>query len=115
MQGTLNIADNILVWGVRSNGVEATKDHDRALRKVFEMFRHTGLTINRKKCIFGATRTKIFGDVFSAEGIFSDEGKVAALRGASPPKTKEEVRSFLGMAGFNAQFISLRHNLRATA
>ena len=105
MQGALNIADNILVWGVGADEEEATKDHDRALREVFEMFCRTGLTHNPKKCVFGATKTKFFGYVFSAEGIIPDKDKVVALKEASPPRIKEEVRSFLGMAGFNAQFI----------
>ena len=105
IRGSLNIADNILVWGIGSSDEVATEDHDRALREVFEMFRRTGLTLNRRKCVFGATRTKFFGYVFSAEGVLPDGDKVTALREAEPPKSKEEVRSFLGMAGFNAQFI----------
>ena len=69
------------------------------------MCRRTGLTLNRKKCIFSATSTKFFGFIFSADGVLPDPEKVTALRKAEPPKSKEEVRSFLGMAGFNAQFL----------
>lgn len=83
----------------------ATKDHDRALLEVLQMFRRTGLTLNRRKCVFSAMRTKFFGYVFSSEGVFPDPEKVRALREASAPKAKEEVRSFLGMAGFNQQFV----------
>ena len=75
------------------------------LRQVFEMMRGTNLTLNPKKSIFRATRTKFFGYIFSAEGILPDQDKVAALREAAPRASKEEVRSFQGMAGFNSQFI----------
>ena len=105
IQGALNIADNILVWGVGSDMETATKDHDRALLEVLQIFRRTGLTLNRRKCVFRALRTKFFGYVFSSEGVFPDPEKVRALREASAPKAKEEVRSFLGMAGFNQQFV----------
>lgn len=105
IRGALNIADDILLWGCGDTPQEIQEDHDRALRSVFEMFRRKGLTINRKKSIFNATSTKFFGYVFSPEGITADPEKVTALRCASPPKSKEEVRSFLGMAGFNSQFI----------
>ena len=105
ISGALNIADNILVWGCGDTETEAVVEHDRALRDVFEMFRQTGLTINPRKSVFSATRTKFFGYVFSSEGILPDPDKVSALRSAAPPTSKEEVRSFLGMAGFNSQFI----------
>ena len=103
--GAINIADNILVFGCGNTSEEALKDHDRALLEVLQMFRRTGLTLNRKKCIFSATKTKFFGYIFSDKGIFPDPDKVTALRAAEAPKSKEEVRSFLGMAGFNSQFI----------
>ena len=103
--GALNIADNILVWGCGDTEEEAIKEHDTALHNVFLMFRRTGLTLNPKKSVFSATRTKFFGYIFSADGVSPDPDKIAALRGASPPTSKEEVRSFLGMAGFNSQFI----------
>ena len=101
----INIADNIMVFGCGDSLEEAQKDHDKTLKDVFEMFRRTGMTINKKKCVFNATRTKFFGYVFSAEGISPDPDKVAALQKAEPPASKEEVRSFLGLAGFNSQFI----------
>ena len=105
ISGAINIADNILVFGRGDTLKEAREDHDRALKDVFDMFRRTGLTINKKKCSFNATVTKFFGYVFSAEGVSPDPDKVRALVEAEPPTSKEEVRSFLGMAGFNAQFM----------
>ena len=105
ISGALNIADNILVWGCGGTEEEAVKQHDNTLKEVFEMFRRTGLTLNPKKSIFSATRTKFFGYMFSAKGVFPDPNKVKALREASSPASKEDVRSFLGMAGFNSQFI----------
>ena len=105
ISGALNIADNFLVWGCGDTEDDAIKDHDKALNDVFLMFHRNGLTLNPKKSVFSATRTKFFGYVFSADGVSPDQDKVAALRGASPPASKEDVRSFLGMAGFNLQFI----------
>ena len=103
--GAINIADNVLVFGCGDSDEEAAKNHDKALKDVFEMFRRTGLTINKKKCVFNATRTKFFGYIFSANGVSPDPEKVQALEQAEAPSSKEEVRSFLGLAGFNSQFI----------
>ena len=112
----INIADNIMVFGCGDTLEEAQKDHDKTLKEVFEMFRRTGMTVNKKKCVFNATRTKFFGYIFSADGISPDPDKVAALEKAEPPASKEEVRSFLGLAGFNSQFKPrVRHNVRTAS
>ena len=94
-----------MVFGCGDTLEEAQKDHDKTLREVFEMFRRTGMTVNKKKCVFNATKTKFFGYIFSADGISPDPDKVAALQKVEPPASKEEVRSFLGLAGFDSQFI----------
>ena len=102
---TLNIADNVIVWGCGNTIDEAKQSHLQALQNVFDLFRRKGLTLNKPKCIFGAPSISFFGYVFSDKGVSPDPQKVTALREATPPATKEEVRSFLGMAGFNQQFI----------
>ena len=48
ISGAINIADNILVFGRGDTLKEAQEDHDKALKDVFDMFRRTGLTINKK-------------------------------------------------------------------
>ena len=120
IKSALNIADNVIVWGCGNTPEEIREDHDRALREVFERFRHLGLTLHRKKCTFRAKRIKFFGFIFTNEGVQPDPEKVAALRNADPPKSKEEVRSFMGMATFNSAYIPqfstisepLRHLMR---
>ena len=100
-----NIMDNILVWGKGETQEEARQSLYRSLKTVFERFRKKGLTLHRSKCIFEAEKISFFGFIFSSAGISPDPEKITALKAATPPTTKEEVRSFLGMAGFNQQFI----------
>ena len=46
---------------------------------------------------------KVFGKVFSIEGISPDPDKEAALKAAGPPQSAAEVRFFF--AGANADFM----------
>ena len=64
--------------------------------------------------VFGATpersrlnlrAVKVFGKVFSSEGISPDPDKVAALKAAGPPQSAAEVRLFLFFAGVNTDFM----------
>ena len=54
-----------------------------------------------------STRKKIefFGHIFSGDGISPDPYKIKALRDATQPQNKSEVRSFLGMAQYSSRFI----------
>ena len=48
---------------------------------------------------------KFFGNIYSAEGVKADPGKVKAITEMRPPETKSEVKSFLGMVNYLQQFI----------
>ena len=97
--GVKNIHDDVLVFGFDE------EDHYRALRATFQRLRDSGLTLKRSKCEFGKTSIQFFGLVFSDRGISPDPEKVAPLQHLSPPRNQAEVRSFLGMANYSAQFI----------
>jgi hypothetical protein len=100
----LNIADNVIMWGCGNDNEEAESNHLHALEIILELFRRKGLTLNKAKCIFGAPSISFFGYIFSEKGVSPDPEQIKALRDASPPMSKAEVSSFLGMAGFNQQF-----------
>ena len=68
------------------------------------MLEQCNLTAN-KKCEFNKQSIKFYGLVFSESGISPDPEKVMALKGAEPPTSKTELRSFLGKVTFNADFI----------
>ena len=47
IRGVINIHDDIFIWGIDQ------KDHDRALRELFQRLRESGLTCKLSKCEFG--------------------------------------------------------------
>lgn len=98
--GCLNISDDIIVYG------ENEKTHDRNLDLLMKTLRRMNLTLNRKKCEFRKRRIEFFGFVFSDAGISVQESKIKAVKEAKPPKTKTEVRSFLGLTNYCARAIN---------
>ncbi|CAB3990661.1 Hypothetical predicted protein [Paramuricea clavata] len=94
----INIADDILIAG-------STKEHDQALKLVLTRLQDNGMTVNTKKCQFDVEDTPFIGLIFNKKGIQPDPTKVEALHLAGPLKSKEELRSLLGMAGFSERFI----------
>ena len=48
---------------------------------------------------------EFFGHTFTKDGLKPSAEKVKAVKECAAPKSKEEVRSFLGMAGYLDNFI----------
>ena len=70
LKGTLNISDDILVFGKNQ------AEHDENLRACFQRLRESGLTLNREKCVFNKGNLKFFGYVFSKSGLSPDPDKI---------------------------------------
>ncbi len=86
----------------------ASKDvhsHMETLRQVLERLKKVGLKIKMTKCEFLKPRIKFLGHVVDEQGINTVDDKVAAVADFPKPKTVNNVRSFLGLAGYYRSFI----------
>lgn len=99
--------DDIIVLGADF------QTHLRNLRIVFNKLREAGLQLQPEKCHFAKTSIQYLGHVVSREGIQTDPEKVAAILHVSPPKTRKEVRSFLGLLGWYRSFLPLYSEMTA--
>ena len=73
---------------------------------VFDRLRAAGLTVKQRKCTFGEANCVYLGYIVGSRQVQPMEGKVTAIRDFERPRTKKEVRSFLGMCGYYRKFIS---------
>jgi hypothetical protein len=81
------------------------EDHLKHLEKTFLKCRTNGLRLKRKKCKFACETLEFLGHVIGKEGITVEERKVQAIKSYGTPTSKQQVRAFLGMAGYYARFI----------
>ena len=81
----VNIDDDMLFFSA------TPKEHDKALRHIFKLWREQGLTLSLKKSRPNLQAVKIFGRVFSTEVISPNPDKVAALKAAGPLQSAAEV------------------------
>ena len=77
----------------------------KRLTLVLERFRKHNLRVKASKCMFGADKVTYLGHVVSAKGVHTDPAKITAVAALPDPKTVEQVRSFLGLAGYYRKFI----------
>ena len=81
------------------------KQHCERLESVLDRLRSYNLRVKASKCTFGATKVVYLGHTVSAQGIHTDPKKIEAVRTLTAPQNIEQVRSFLGLAGYYRKFI----------
>lgn len=75
------------------------------MQEVLNRLTNTGVTLNRKKCIFAASSVKFLGVIASAEGISPDPDKVAAINVMPAPQDVTGVRRLLGLVNHIGRFL----------
>ena len=91
--------DDVVVYS--ENEVE----HVQHLRCVLECFRKFGLTIKEAKCEWGKVKLEYLGHVIGGGELAVPAHRAAAMADYIQPRTKKQLRSFLGAAGYYRQFV----------
>ncbi|KAK6190484.1 hypothetical protein SNE40_002346 [Patella caerulea] len=84
---------------------DSYEQHLERLQLVFQRFEEWGLKLAPKKCKFFQTKVKYLGHVVSSEGVHTDPEKVNKVTDWKIPTNIDELRSFLGFAGYYRRFI----------
>jgi hypothetical protein len=75
-------------------------DHLQKLEEVLRRLQDAGLKVNATKSFFGRPEVEYLGYWVTRDGIQPLPKKVDAIQAIAPPKTKKELRRFIGMCNF---------------
>ena len=81
------------------------EEHISRLEFVFGRLREHGLKMKPSKCHFFQKEVKYLAHVVSEEGVKTDPGKTSVIHEWKTPSSEKELRSFLGLAGYNRRFV----------
>ena len=84
---------------------ETWEEHLQHIQAVLQRLREAKLTIKPKKCQFGMSNCTYLGHVVGNGQVKPEMAKVEAVRKFPQPKTKRQVRAFLGLTGYYRKFI----------
>ena len=98
LEGVQQIKDDIVVHGA---GVE----HDRRLEKLLKRLQEYNLTLRKRKCQFGVSQVRWFGNIYSEQGMSPDPDKVKMIKAWPRPEDKAGVKSFLQTVQFCQVFM----------
>ena len=81
------------------------EEHLERLEMVFNRLRECNLKLAPKKCAFMQKEVKYVGYIVSEDGVAVDPEKIAKVRNWPTPTNPEEVRQFVGFAGFYRKYV----------
>ena len=81
------------------------EEHLENLDKVFKRLTEFNLKLAPEKCKFFCKQVPFLGHIVCEDGIATDPAKIDKVLNWPVPSTPEEVRSFLGFAGYYRRFI----------
>jgi len=99
MQQTDNFVDDVISF------TDGRMQHLQELRELFERVHGAGLTVKPSKCYFGYRQVDFVGHTVGHGSLRTMDDKVERIVQAPVPKTKTQLRSFLGLAGYYCQSV----------
>lgn len=75
-------------------------EHLTHLGSVLQRIQAAGLTVKRKKCQFGMAECVYLGHTVGSGRVQPEDVKVKAIQNFEVPRTKKQVRSFLGITAW---------------
>ena len=81
------------------------EEHAKQLRAMFILLREHQLYVKISKCGFFEKEAHYLGHVVSKEGIKVDPEKIIDFMEWATPRNVDEVKSFMGLAGYYRRFI----------
>ena len=91
--------DDIMISGT------SVEEHRRNVRTVLQRLSDAGIKVHPSKCEFDKKEISYLGHIIDEDGIRPSHTKLKAIIDAPRPKTRSEVKAFLGMINFYRKFI----------
>jgi len=100
LDGTLCIADDILVYGEGDTYEEAEENHDQRFIALMDRCQQKTIKLNSDKLQFKLREIKFMGNIVTDKGIHADPDKVKAITEMETPSNKSALLRFIGMANY---------------
>ena len=91
--------DDVLIFS------ENVGDHAVHIRKVLDELGRHGLTVKYSKCAFGQKKVEYLGHLIGGGVLAVPSHRATAMADYLRPRTKKQLRSFLGAASYYRKFV----------
>ena len=86
--------DDVIIFG------KNLKENNDRLSTVLTQFRSHNLHVKLTKCVFASPQVTYLGHCINQHGVSPDPAKVEAVKNITSPTNLKQLRSFLGLTGY---------------
>ena len=79
---------------------DSLEEHVRKLKVLLARLQNAGLTLQPDKCRFLRQELTYLGHIISVNGVKPDPGKIRVVKQFPIPKTRKNIKQFLGLVGY---------------
>ena len=105
LPGVLCIADDILIYGTGETDEEATANHDRSLRDLFQRCKDCSIVLNPDKMKLRMSEVNFMGHLLTNKGLKPDPAKVEAITKMPKPQDVEGVQRLNRFVNYLAKLL----------
>ena len=105
LPGVYTIMDDTLIIGTGDTYDEAVQNHDKNFRGFMLRCREKNYKLNLSKLQFRLPSVSYHGHILSSDGLKADPSKVKAIKEMPCPKSKTDVKRFLGLVQYLSRFL----------
>ena len=98
-KAVLVFIDDILIY------TETAEEHEEVVRWLLKRLCEEGYYANPDKCEFFMSEVSFLGHIINADGIQVQQHKVKSVTEWPVPKTRTQVKAFLGLTGYYRKFV----------
>ena len=91
---------------------ETFEEHQKWLEIVLTKIRNAQFTVNWKKGEFGCSRVRYLRYLLDRDGLRPDPERVELILQYPEPKTRRQLRRFIGMVGWYSRFIERESEIK---
>ncbi|GFO09680.1 Zinc finger protein [Plakobranchus ocellatus] len=99
MDNVVDYIDDLLIH------TETWEAHVKTLSELFQRLQEANFTVRPVKCLLGSRTVDFLGHSLGRGAIGLQDENVEKVRNAPRPKTKREIRAFLGLVGYYKEFV----------
>lgn len=98
-EGVIIYLDDVMIYS------SSIQDMIDKMKIVFQRIREFGLKLRSEKCQFFKERATFLGHTVSANGVETDSTKIKAVEEFPVPRTKKQLRQFLGLTSYFRKYV----------
>ena len=105
LKGTVCAADDILIYGIGDDYIEAERNHDKKVAAMLSRRAEIGIKLNKDESEMKKREIAFLGHKVTNKGLEAALEKIEVITSMKTPNTIKETQRFIGMVNYLPRYL----------